>query len=128
MCPKDGAAVFAVQMFEPAKPAMNIHVVDEKISNTIKGNAHAYEHHPKMRGCGSKNVTKHARNCENKKKTVILFKKTFFFMFGQVVIFMPLPQKTVHHKFVCEPGHEFHADVCGQCNKGIKQPSGHHKK
>ena len=80
-----------------------------------------------MRGGRSKNVTKHAWNSKNKKKAVIFFKKTFFFVLGQVVIFVPFPEKTVHHEFMREPGHKFHADICGQSDERIKQPTRHNR-
>jgi hypothetical protein len=42
-----------------------------------------------------------------------------------MVIFVPVPQNTVHDEFVREPCHKFHADVSGQCNQGVKKPGCH---
>ncbi len=112
--PQNSAAVLAVQLLEPTEPAVDVHVVDQEISESVKRNTNADKQDPEIGRKPANHITNHAWNGKNKKKAIVFFKKTFFLVLGQMVVFVPAPKKTVHHEFVCEPGHEFHADVCGQ--------------
>lgn len=125
MRPQNRAAVLAVQLFKPTETPMDVHIVNEKIREAVKGNPNANEQDPKIRRQTPNHVTNHTRNGKNQEKTVVFFKKTFLFVLGQVVVFVPFPQETVHHVFVREPGHEFHADIGGKGDERIKQPVGH---
>jgi hypothetical protein len=125
--PKYGPAVPAIQLSKPPKPLVDVHVVDQKIGQSVQRNTHAHKKHPEIRvGLHTpKHVAKRRRNGKNQKKSVIFFKKTVLVVLREVVVSVPRPQHTVHQVLVREPRHEFHADVRGQCYEGVEQPVGH---
>ena len=92
VCPQYGAAVFAVQLFEPAKPAVDVHIVNEEIGEAIKRNANTDKQHPEIRGQTANHVTDHTRNSKNEKKAIVLLKKALFFVLRQVMVFVPVAE------------------------------------
>jgi len=64
-----------------------------------------------------------ARDCEDEKEYVVLFEKLFARI---MMIFVQIPQKTVHHIFMRQPRDGFHDAKCRKRNKNIDEP--HYKK
>jgi len=122
---QDRAGVRAVELSEPFKAPMDVHVVDQKIRQSVQGNTHADKKHPPGLGHAAEHIAKSRRDGKYEKKAVIFFQKTLFFVFCFVMIGMPIPQQAVHHEFVREPSHEFHAYVSAYNGQGVDNPVCH---
>jgi len=111
---QDGPAVGAVQLAEPLKALVDIHVVYEEVDQPVNRNADAHEQETQVRRCRADDVASRAGNGENEEEQVVALEEAAFVMVRLVVIGVPRPQKAVHDVLVREPRHEFHAGHCGQ--------------
>lgn len=114
--------VGAVELTEPLETLVDVHVVNQEIRQAVQRNTHSDEQHPKVRSQSTDHVAEHAGDGKHQEKAVVLFKKTFLFVPGLVVVFVPAPQPAVHQVFVRKPGHEFHAGIGGKRDEQVTDP------
>jgi hypothetical protein len=118
---QDGPRIPVVQLLEPLETAMNIYVVDEEIDQPVDRNADPHEKEPQMRRGRTQDVKQGAGNGENQKEAVVFFEKIAALIMGFVVVFVPVPQKSVHHILVRKPGDKLHERRSSNGDEGVKQ-------
>ncbi len=117
--PQDGTAVFRVQLPEPRKPLVDVHIVDEEVNGPVNRDAQPHEKQPSMHCKASQHNTGDTRRCKYQEKQVVLLEPAPFLEIGAVVVFVPLPAEAVHDVFMGEPRHELHAAHCGEGDEDI---------
>lgn len=88
---QDGTRIISVELAEPAKTAVDVYVVDEKVDQPVNGDAYAYKQKPAMRRGQAGDVAKHAGNGKDQEKQVVFLEKAVFFVMRLVVVFVPAP-------------------------------------
>ena len=109
MCPADGPHISVIAAGKPLKPLMNDNIMHNKIRKPIGHDTKPDGLHPPKMIKSSKVNQQDAGRRKNDEEEIVLLKKT---RFGAVMIFVQVPQKTMHHKFMCAPGESFHQNVC----------------
>jgi hypothetical protein len=114
MRPQNCSRVFVIELFEPGKTLVDVHIVNEKVNGTINGYSQPDKEHPPLWGEGAEQEQGDTRGCKDQKKQVVFFEKPALLEMGFVVVFVPFPEEAVHHILVGEPGHEFHGQSSGK--------------
>jgi len=90
---------------EPFQSLVDDHVVNDEICEAIG-------HHPKSHCLepidffnGAVEQYQEAGYGEDDEEGIVLFEGAVLFL---VMVFMEIPEKSMHYKFVCQPGDEFH--------------------
>src|SRR5688572_5240058 len=119
MRPTDGTNIRVIASGKPFESLVNDDIVHQKISSTISHDAKPNCLHPpyiiKCAGIDQQNTW----DCENDKECIVLFKKPGLYL---VMIFMKIPEKSMHNVAMGEPGNTFHANKCCNENKYIIKP------
>jgi hypothetical protein len=121
MRPQDCPGVGAVELAKPFKPLVDVHVVDQEINGAVDGDAESDVKQPMIIRKRAGHDAGDARYGKNQEKPVVSFPETAAFVVGLVVIFVPIPQKTVHDVFVRKPGDELHAEGGSKCDEQVDQ-------
>lgn len=112
--PQDGPAVLRVQLPEPRKPLVDVHIVDEEIDGAINRDAQPDEEQPGVARESAKQDAGDAGRGKDEEKKVVLLEPAALLKIGAVVVFVPLPAEAVHDVLMGEPRHELHAAHCGE--------------
>jgi hypothetical protein len=106
MCFPQSPEIDVVCAGKPLKPLMNKNIMNQKISNTIQGDSYAdVKHKPVTFNEVADTKEKHRYTGKHHKEIVVFFKEMWCFV---MVIFMQVPEKTVHNILMCKPGYTFH--------------------
>ena len=106
MCLSNGHQVGVVGSLKPFESSMDEHIVDNEISQPIKGNSYTNPQ-SHVGGGPSGDETVRAGNSENDKKGIVFFKET---RAVRVVVLVEVPHGTMHEAFVSQPGNTFHGN------------------
>lgn len=87
---------------------MYIHVVNQKVNQTIDTYANADAKQPPYFKMGAECIAECTWERKDKEKQIITFEEAFFFEMRLVVILMPAPQEAMHHILMRKPCYEFH--------------------
>jgi hypothetical protein len=107
MRPADGPHIVAVAFGKPFKPLVNDHIMNQKITEAIRHNAKANGLHPPHMIKGAGINQQYAGYSEDDKERIILFEKARLHL---MMIFVQVPEKTMHDIAVRKPGNAFHDD------------------
>jgi hypothetical protein len=118
----DGIKVRVLDIAQPFEASVDIDVVDQKISQTISGNAKANPDREVHLIHESEHNTEPRRDGVNEKEDVVFLKKTGFYL---MVVFVEIPHDAMHDEFVRCPRHKFHPEESCECNN--RTPP-HHKR
>jgi len=119
MGPADRTYIIAVCFAEPFEPLVNDHIVHQEISKTICHDAKTDRLHPPYIIKCAEIDQQYTWYCEDDKECIILFKKTRLYL---VMIFMQIPEKSMHDITMSEPCNTFHTNECCNQNKYIVKP------
>jgi len=112
MRPANGADIGVVAAGKPFKPLVNDHFVHQKIRDTVQCKSRADGDAPVLLVNNTQHDEQPARHRKNEEEGIVLFKKAGAFV---VMVFVEVPQKTVHYITVHQPGNAFHEQ---EGNKG----------
>lgn len=101
----DGPDVSVIPMGQPFKAAVNDHVMDEKIGESIGHDPESHSLQPVPLIEGTDQDAEKAGDGEDEKEGVVLLKEMFA---RPVMIGMENPEKSMHDVFVGAPGDAFH--------------------
>jgi hypothetical protein len=68
---KDGTGIFAVQLAKPFEALVDVHIVDQKVNQTVNGNPNAYKQQPTLWSSQANHVRNGTGYGKNEKKKVI---------------------------------------------------------
>src|SRR5258706_12788029 len=105
MTPADRPYISAVAPGKPFEPLVDDHIMHDKIGEPIYHDTKSYGLHPPGMIKSSEVDQQYTWYSEDHKESIVLFKKSWF---CPVMVFVQVPQKTMHHKFMGAPGHSFH--------------------
>jgi len=121
MSTQDRARIGSIQLSEPGKPLVDVYVVDEKIDQSVNGDAHAYKKHPELWGYRTQDIKQGTGNGKDQKEPIVLLKKFALLEVGLVMIFMPVPKEAMHQVLMRKPGDELHGGSSRNGNEDIEQ-------
>jgi hypothetical protein len=113
MCPPDTAYIPVVASCKKLYALVNDHIVYQEISKTIQGDPCTDRSQPVPAIKSAEPDTEYAGNRKNKEERIILFKNPMAFF---MMIFMQIPQETMHDILVGKPCNAFHPKEYGQYN------------
>src|SRR5690606_36613560 len=97
------------------KPLLDKNVVNCTISNSVSQNTKCNWQTVPNIFITPQIKTNHANNNIKNKKGIVAFQPTFMIFF--VMVFMQVPQKTMHYIFMRKPSHKFHDGKSAEKNK-----------
>ncbi len=100
---------------------MYVDIMNQEIDQSVNGDTDPDNIEPEVRSCLADDVRKRRGDCKNEKEAVIFLKKPVFVVVGSVMVFMPIPQHTVHQVFMGGPGHKFHGEKGGNRDEHIEE-------
>lgn len=109
----DGGKVGVLGVSEPTEPPVNEYVVNQKVAESIGGDACAYPK-PEITINAACDKAPSTGNGENQKEGVVLFEESGLVL---VVIAVEIPHDAVHQVFVRSPCHPFHDKEGHQYNQ-----------
>ena len=111
VCPADSSYIGVITPSKPFETLVNDHIMDHKISRSVRHNAKADGLHPPYAIKGTKKDQQHTGNGEDDKEPVILFKEPGLFL---MVIAVQVPKQAMHDILMGKPGNAFHDQEGGQ--------------
>lgn len=106
----DRPEVTIISPGKPLKTLVDEDVVNKKVCDAVKQDPQPNVDQEAQLGVDrTKNETTCAWYGKNEKESIVLFKES---RSSNVVVFVQVPQKTVHDVFVGKPGNEFHEQKC----------------
>src|SRR5688572_5061799 len=103
--PADSAHIRVARMREPFETLMDDHIMHEEVSKSIRHHAKSYSLQPVYTFQRAEKNTQKAGNSEDDEEGIVLFKKA---RFGIVMIFVQVPEKSMHYVFMGSPGDGLH--------------------
>ncbi len=119
MCPADGAHVAVVAAREPFKPLVDDHIMHQEIREPVHGDAEADARQPLLPVFQTEHDAEPAWDGEYEEEGIVFFKHARPWL---VVVFMQVPEETVHHIAVCEPCNAFHRYKSAQHDRYKDEP------
>ena len=113
MRPPDSSYIDIIGTGKPFKSLMNDHIMHHKISNAISHDAKTNCLQPIHFIIGSKQNAKKTGNCKNQKKASFFSKNPGPFL---MMIFVQVPEKSMHNISMGKPGNAFHQQKSCQNN------------
>jgi len=110
-----GNQIFVFGVFEELQPLVDNDVVHDKITQAVSKNSQANEKSVIETGFCPKIKQEDAGNGKNHEKQIVALKNMG--VFRLVMVFVQIPQKTVHHKFMSAPSPACHEKISGQKNQ-----------
>jgi hypothetical protein len=115
VCSAYSAHIAVIPVRPYFKTLMNDDIVHQKITQPVNRNTYAHiKSEVVIHDTGDVAVS--AGYSKDEEEGIVLFKKTGF---NLMVIFVQVPQKTVHHKLMGKPCHEFHEEESGYDDDNI---------
>jgi hypothetical protein len=105
VCPTNRAYITVVATRKKFEALMNDHIMHNEVGQAIQRNAKANASNKVILVLQTQHNAQPTRYGENEKESIVLFKSMAFRF---VVIFMQVPQKSMHHIFVGAPSNAFH--------------------
>lgn len=108
------AEVHIVCAVKPVKALMDQHIMHEKVARSVHHDTQS-DKKPEVESvfCSEQHEHK-AGYREDEEEEIILFEEA---RFGLVMVFMEVPHKTVHNKFMGAPGDPFHKGKSAERNE-----------
>jgi hypothetical protein len=119
MRPSNGTHISIVAAGKPFESLVNDDIVYQKIGEAVQGYAKANGRHPIDALLQTQHDAKPTGNGKNEEEGVVFFEGMALRI---VVVFVQVPQKTVHHVFVRSPGNGFHENECAAGDGYPKNP------
>src|SRR6218665_1579264 len=105
MRPANGFYISIIAAGKPFKALMNDYFMYQKISKPIQCYSKTYGSQPIYFVLQAKHDTQPTGYCKNEKEGIVFFKKTGRWL---MMIFVQVPQKSMHNIAVCKPGNGLH--------------------
>jgi hypothetical protein len=106
VCPANSTDIGIIAAGKPFEPLVDDDIMDKEIGKAVSHDAKANSMKPPhTRSLHAKHDTQETGYGKNDKESIIFFEKT---RFNFVVIFVQIPQESMHHPPVCTPGYTFH--------------------
>jgi hypothetical protein len=116
MCFSDSPEIDVVGAFKPIETLVDKNIVHQEVTYAVGSDAEPHPYAPVISSHHTKHDEQPGRNGENQKEYIIFFKKSWLVL---VMVAVKIPAQAVHHKLVCDPGHKFHKEKCGEKNDKI---------
>jgi hypothetical protein len=123
MCPTNGAYIGVIAAGEPLESLVDDHIMHQEIGEAIGHDTKPDRLHPPDLIVSAYADQQHTGHGKDHKKGIILFKEARFYL---VMIFMEIPQKSMHHIFMGAPGYTLHYKEGHQKNCEILNNLHHH--
>lgn len=117
VCPANGANVYVIAAGKPFEALVNNDIMHQEIRKAVHGNTEANGGRPIHTVLQTEHDAEPAGNGEDEEEGIVLFKHMAT---GIVVVFVEVPQKTMHHVFMRGPGNAFHGEKCTESNENPK--------
>ncbi len=96
MGPQNSPAVTTLQLAEPRKPPVDVHIMDEEIDQAVQADTDGHPQQPSPTGKTGKDKPHHAWNSKYQEKQVVLLEEMPLLQFWIVMVPVPSPQPSVH--------------------------------